>query len=110
VSFGRPAVLHPPCYVNFVPGLQSAADFGAGAAGKGWVWLPPRSDEKEPGQPPPHTSSMMPVFASLIQKCESCVSVVVGINPAEPIHGVLLTAAAVDLQRLKTMCVLVVAC
>ena len=102
--------MHPPCYVNFVPGLQSAADFGAGAAGKGWVWLPPRSDEKEPGQPPPHTSSMMPVFASLIQKCESCVSVVVGINPAEPIHGMLLTAAAVDLPRLKTMCVLVVAC
>ena len=110
VSFERTAALHPPCYVNFIAGLQSAADFGAGAAGKGWVWLPARSDEKEQGQPSPHTSSMMPVFASLIQKCEGCISVVVGINPAEPIHGVLLKAAAVDLPRLKAMCVLVVAC
>jgi hypothetical protein len=49
---------------------------------------------------------MTRVFASLIQKCEGSVSVVVGINPAESMHGALLNAAAIDLPRLKTMFVI----
>jgi hypothetical protein len=94
-----------PCFVCFIPGRQSVAEFGAAAAGKGWAWLPAHADEKEQSQQQLRDANMTQVFVSLIHRCAGSVSIIIGINPGEPINGIVLKAAAVDLSRVKKMCV-----
>ena len=105
VSNSRGGMSQAPCFVSFIPGRQSVAEFGAAAAGKGWAWLPAHADEKEQSQQQLRDANMTQVFVSLIHRCAGSVSIIIGINPGEPINGIVLKAAAVDLSRVKKMCV-----
>ena len=97
---------HPPCYINFISGRETIAEFSAGAACKNWALPPFFADELEQGQQQQQQlqdASMMQMFSSIIRSCNGTISVMLGMNPAEPINGVVLKAAAVDLPRLKAM-------
>jgi hypothetical protein len=103
ISSDRTSLSQQLCCINFIPGRETAAEFSAGAAGKGWAWLPSYADDLEEGQQQLRDAKMIHVFASIIHRCSVSTSVILGMNPAEPINSMVLQAAAVDLPRLKAM-------
>jgi hypothetical protein len=87
------------CHVSFVPGRQTAAQFGTTVAGKSWTRLPVEGEQAQ------QTRHVAQAFASLIGACTNSISMIIGANTAGPMDGAVLKAAAVDLFHLKTMCV-----